>query len=95
VHRLLPICLLAAGLTACGGAPEAKKDPRSELLSYRSPAEVCTSDSAECKTWTELALKCEQNLANAVAGNACTKAEEYREQVTGVALSSDPGAYSF
>lgn len=71
------------------------KDPRSELLSYRGPAEVCSSDSVECKTWAKLALTCEQNLANAVAGNACTKAEQYREQVTGVAVSSDPGAYNF
>ena len=95
MHRLLPVCFLAAGLIACGGAPEAKRDARSELLSYRRSDETCTSDSVECKTWTELALKCEQNLANAVAGNACTKAEEYREKITGVALSSAPGAYSF
>jgi hypothetical protein len=45
--------------------------------------------------WMALALECEQNLANGVAGNACTRAETYREQVTGIALSTTPGAYSF
>ena len=68
---------------------------RQELLAYRSVDEVCTSDSTDCRQWIEMALKCEHNLEKMIAGNACTQAEEFREQVTGIELSSKPGAYDF
>lgn len=42
-----------------------------------------------------MALKCEENLANGVRGTDCTKAEEFRELMTGVMNSSDAGAYRF
>jgi hypothetical protein len=74
-----------------------------ELLTYRSASETCTSDSPSCATWTEMALQCERQLAGApimVRGvakgqSACGKAEEYREAVTGIELSTAPGAYEF
>ena len=74
-----------------------------ELLTYRSASETCTSGSPSCVTWTEMALQCERQLAGApimVRGvakgqSACGKAEEYREAVTGIELSTAPGAYKF
>lgn len=95
--------LFAAGmailLVACSSQepPEEKttKSLKDELLTYRSANEVCTSETSECIEWTKLMLKCEENLAKMVPGNACTIAEEYREDVTGIELSSSPGAYNF
>ena len=93
MKKLLPLLLLPA-LVSCGGE-ETHADRQAKLLKYRGAEEVCTADSQFCVAWTKLALKCEENLANAVPGTACTKAESYREMATGVELSTDPGAYSF
>ena len=41
--------------------------------------------------WTGLALKCELSYS----GSPCTRAEAYREQVTGIEVSSAPKAYIF
>jgi len=94
--------LFAAGmailLVACSQEPPEEKTTKSlkdELLTYRSANEVCTSETSECIEWTKLMLKCEENLAKMVSGTACSKAEEYREEVTGIELSSSPGAYDF
>jgi hypothetical protein len=43
----------------------------------------------------EKALLCETNLVNGIAGSACTQAEQYRERVTGIELSTAPGAFKF
>jgi hypothetical protein len=67
----------------------------------RSADEFCNSTSPECERWTALAIKCEDALRQRDAGYMgrqepyCDQAEQYREQVTGIALSSDPGAYNF
>lgn len=67
----------------------------------RSGSEVCNSTSPACQRWTELARKCEDNLRQREAGYMgrqipyCDQAETYREQVTGVAVSSASGAYDF
>jgi hypothetical protein len=67
----------------------------------RSADEVCNTASPACQKWTELARKCEENMRARDAGDMspqkpyCTEAEELRERITGVALSSEPGAYSF
>lgn len=68
----------------------------------RSSSEVCNSNSQECQTWTALATACQENMRQREAGymgrfdrNYCTEMEEYRERVSGVALSTDPGAYNF
>jgi hypothetical protein len=103
MQRLLVTCIVA-GLAGCSsGSPSLsesssitkKKDLLAELLAYRSSAEICTSSSGQCIEWIALALECEKNLATGIAGNSCARAETYREQVSGVALSSTPGAYSF
>ncbi|MDC0310446.1 hypothetical protein OAL66_01780 [bacterium] len=67
----------------------------------RDASEMCNSDSFECTTWKTLAQQCDKNMARRAEGYTgrlepyCTKAEEYREFVTGIDLSSDPGAYNF
>ena len=93
MKKFLPLLLLPA-LVACGGE-ETHADRKAKLLTYRSLDEICTTTSEECKTWTAQAVVCEENLANAVPGNACTLMENYRETVTGIELSTAPGAYNF
>ena len=77
--------------------PVSKQSAASELLTYRSASETCTSDSPSCVTWTEMVLQCERQLAGEpiMVRGACTKAEMYREAVTGIELSTAPGAYKF
>ena len=72
------------------------------LASYRSSSEMCNSDSGNCMAWTGMALKCELGLAEMDKGNynnpyrgSCLEAESFRESVTGIGLSTAPGAYSF
>jgi hypothetical protein len=97
------IALLSAlALASCASNPPegasqkaVNEDPRAKLLEYRSAKEICSSTSPQCKQWIDMALRCEINLAEGIAGNACSKAESYRERVTGIALSTGPGAYSF
>ena len=60
---------------------------RQRLLVYRS--KVCTTNSAACIKWTEMALQCEKGR------RLCGEMEAYRERVSGVPVSSDPSAYSF
>jgi hypothetical protein len=74
-----------------------KQSAANELLAYRSASETCTSNSPECVAWTEMALQCERQLAGApvTVQGACTLAEDFREAVTGVELSSAPGAFKF
>jgi hypothetical protein len=68
----------------------------------RSPDEVCNSTSQACQKWTEMARKCEENMAARESGymgkfeaNYCSDMESFREKVTGIDNSSSPGAYSF
>ena len=101
--KALPLAtgLLAAftvlGCSAEQPAPQKPNDGdlRSKLLEYRSASEVCQSNSPECQAWMEKALVCETNLVNGIAGNACTQAEQYRERVTGIELSTAAGAFKF
>jgi hypothetical protein len=57
--------------------------------------------SPECQKWTALARQCEEDLRRrdegymGRLGDSCLQAEELREQVTGIPLSSSPGAYAF
>jgi hypothetical protein len=66
-----------------------------QLLAFRSSDEICVSSSEACTSWITLSLQCETNLANGIPGDACSQAEALRERETGVALSTDPGAFSF
>ena len=93
MKKLLPLLLLPA-LVSCGGE-ETHDDRQAKLLKYRGVNEVCMTYSRDCRSWTRKALQCEENLAKVVPGTACIEMEEFREQVTGIAVSSDPGAYSF
>lgn len=70
---------------------------REKLLTYRKADEICQSDSGNCMAWTNLALHCERQLAGEVTDyhKPCTAAEEFRERVTGIDLSSAPNAYVF
>jgi hypothetical protein len=67
----------------------------------RTRENACMSTTPECKKWTELAIKCEENMKLREQGymgeltSYCGEMEDYREQITGIALSSDPGAYDF
>ena len=94
MKKLLLLTLLLPGLVSCG-VEETHADRQAKLLEYRGSDEVCTTNSTFCVSWTEKALLCEENLANAVPGTACTDMENYREKVTRIPLSSAPGAYSF
>ena len=60
-----------------------------QLLMYRKRSRVCTTNSAACIKWTEMALQCEKGR------KVCGQMEDYRETVSRVEVSSDPGAYSF
>ena len=70
---------------------------RELLLTFRAPGEVCTSDSGECMLWTNLALHCERQYNGETTSydKPCSSMETFRERITGIDLSSAPGAYSF
>jgi hypothetical protein len=68
----------------------------------RSPDEICISTSPACQKWTYLSRKCQENMALRDAGYMgefdryyCGEAESFREQVTGIPLSTSPGAFDF
>ena len=90
---LLPLTL---ALASCRGEP-----PFTPGVEGRAAKEICNSTSSECQKWTELARKCAENMRKRDEGYMgrlepyCDQMETYREQVSGVAASSDPGAYSF
>ena len=85
--------VLGAALIGCSAVKTQTLD--------RKSSEKCNTESAECKRWTELAIKCDDNSLMRDAGYMgslepwCLRAEEYREQVTGVELSNAPGAHNF
>ena len=93
--------LLIALLTGCSSTPSAPPAAFTPGVEGRSASEACQTTSQECQTWTELAKKCEESLRQREAGYMgrqepyCTQAETYREEVTGIPLSTAPGAYSF
>jgi len=90
--------LLFLPLTSCSSPKEEAFKPGVE---GRSAEEVCQSSSPECQQWTALAIKCQENMNRRDEGYMgrlepyCDQMETLREQVTGIAVSSDPGAYSF
>ena len=67
----------------------------------RSESGKCYSNSFECKRWTRLAMACDKKMAQRADGYLgrlepyCSRAEEYREVVSGVELSTAPVAYNF
>lgn len=97
VLGITAIALFTVGCTSSNSShADDDVDAITKLRDYRSYHELCNSQSTECKLWSELALKCEQSLAGEIpTGRYCTSAETYREAVTGVERSTDPGAYSF
>lgn len=92
--------LLLAAIIPLGGCT-VTPPPFTPGVEGRAANEVCQSSSSECQQWTELARKCEENMRKRDAGDMspqrpyCTQAESLREQASGVANSSDPGAYNF
>ena len=87
--------LIAA--TGCATKPEpptvAEMTPEARyaaLLKIRGYDKVCHSGDAACERWTELMLGCENETTR-----TCMAAEQLRERVTGIELSSAPGAYDF
>jgi hypothetical protein len=80
---------LFAGAVAIFGATQ-YKTPAQKLVELRSPDTVCTTDSKECELWTKLMLGCEQGTSK-----TCAAAENYREAITGVELSTAPNAFNF
>lgn len=95
--------VVGAALIGCAAEkPTTVSSSPVETKTLNRPAnEKCNSDSAECKLWTEISIKCDENLARRDEGYMgklepwCSQAEEFREQVTGIELSSAPGAYNF
>jgi len=91
----------ALALTACGSPEPPKQQAFTPGVEGRSADEVCNSTSKECQEWTALARQCQENMRRRDEGYMgrlepyCDQMETYREQVTGIALSSDPGAYNF
>ncbi|WP_341880503.1 hypothetical protein [Synechococcus sp. UW140] len=68
----------------------------------RDSSETCQTTSKACQQWTALAVGCEANLKRRFEGfngkflmDYCGKAEDLRERVTGVELSTAPDAFSF
>jgi len=90
--------LLFLPLASCSSPKEEAFKPGVE---GRSAEEVCQSTSPDCQQWTALAIKCQENMSRRDEGYMgrlepyCDQMETLREQVTGIAVSSDPGAYSF
>ena len=93
--------VVAAGLllasTACSSEPKpptiAEMTPQQryeQLLAIRGEDKVCHGDTDDCNRWTELMLGCETEQTR-----TCMDAEQLRERITGVQLSSAPGAYNF
>lgn len=67
----------------------------------RSAESVCNTTSENCQKWTFLAKRCEQNMLQRDAGYTgeqapyCSEMESFREKITGIGISTDPGAYDF
>ena len=105
----IPAALIAAVVAIAPQAANAMPRPngsntnlsfaqkRQLLLTYRGADEICTSDSGNCMAWTNLALHCERQMSGERTdySKPCTSAESFRERVTGIELSSAPGAYRF
>ena len=72
-------------------------EKRDLLLTYRTADQICSSDGGNCMAWTNLALHCELQLNGQPTDydKPCSSAESLRERVTGIDLSSAPGAYNF
>ncbi len=95
--------VVGAALIGCSADQTKTLDNSSmETKTLNRPTnEKCNSDSVRCKRWTELAIKCEENMARRDEGYMgrlepwCGQMEAYREQSTGIELSSAPGAYNF
>ena len=81
-------------------AAQPKKEETVATLN-RPASERCNSDTLACKEWTKLAIGCDENMKRRDEGYTgkltpyCSAAENYREQVTGIASSTAPGAYVF
>ena len=92
MNKAIPIAVVAAaGVAIWGLVVDANKPtPAEELAKLREPGQVCTSDSAACKQWTEWMLGCMKETTR-----TCAAAEELRERASGVELSTDPNAYQF
>jgi hypothetical protein len=93
----LPTAFVVLLLAGCGSSTESFVPG----VEGRSLSETCQTKSAECQEWTALAKKCEENMAKRDAGDMspmkpyCSDMETLREQASGVALSTDPGAFNF
>ena len=92
----------AAAITCCLGNDYPARADYERLASFRSQHEMCHSGSKYCKRWTELAYRCELSLWQINNGEFdspfkgyCRKAEAFRERITGIKLSTFPGAYDF
>ena len=72
-------------------------------LSVEGPSGTCQSDSLDCETYTRLRLKCELFMrdfdrglgTNSPYRGYCGQAETFRENATGIGLSTAPGAMDF
>ena len=81
---------------------KSKETPFTPGVVGRNNSETCQTTSKACQQWTALAIGCEANLKRRFEGfngkflqDYCGKAEDLRERVTGVELSTAPNAFSF
>ena len=98
----LPLVSLLVLMASCSAPPpHPAAQPFTPGVEGRSAAETCQTTSPECQRWTELARKCAENERQRDQGFMgrlppyCSEMESYREQVTGIPLSTSPGAYQF
>ena len=96
--------VLLLGATGCTTEPKlptigemTSGQIHSELVDLRGEDRVCDGDSGECAHWVILALHCERQYNGISTGydQPCGDMEDLREQLTGIDLSSAPGAYNF
>lgn len=94
--------IFANDVKLSGPRYEIKPDPYWQVTAMRDFSELCHSGSDACKAWRTLAYECELGMQEMDKGNfdnpyrgSCSEAEALRERVTGISLSTAPGAYSF
>jgi len=73
---------------------ESTPDVYQALIAKRGADMVCHSGSEACEIWIDSMAQCE-GIASGSYKQPCSFAEDLRERVTGISLSTAPGAFEF